>query len=245
MSRRSLKRISAPGLPPWPRLYFDQDKKIAVVSARHATWRSFEWARRASYVLLAAATAVVAYLLWIRLPIQDPAIRGAGAFLITAFVFPIAKPLVENASRGFLARQIFASRTILWASEKAIAFKSRFYSKPVVVWRYWKGQTVTGKFILNRDLNATRYATDERQNKPGPRSHLDEAMVLEIVISAMDKDVPMTSRGQGPLQRTVPVTELNSQLATKFTMVFAAATMLTQKTDEKQKQSGSGTDIDA
>ena len=245
MSRRSLKRISAPGLPPWPRLYFDQDKKIAVVSARHATWRSFEWARRASYVLLAAATAVVAYLLWIRLPIQDPAIRGAGAFLITAFVFPIAKPLVENASRGFLARQIFASRTVLWASEKAIAFKSRFYSKPVVVWRYWKGQTVTGKFILNRDQNATRYATDERQNKPGPRSHLDEAMVLEIVISAMDKDAPMTSRGQGPLQRTVPVTELNSQLATKFTMVFAAATMLTQKTDEKQKQSGSGTDIDA
>jgi len=245
MSRRSLKRISAPGLPPWPRLYFDQDKKIAVVSARHATWRSFEWARRASYVLLAAATAVVAYLLWIRLPIQDPAMRGAGAFLITAFVFPIAKPLVENASRGFLARQIFASRTILWASEKAIAFKSRFYSKPVVVWRYWKGQTVTGKFILNRDQNATRYATDERQNKPGPRSHLDEAMVLEIVISAMDRDVPMTSRGQGPLQRTVPVTELNSQLATKFTMVFAAATMLTQKTDEKQEQSGSGTDIDA
>ena len=245
MKRRSLKRISAPGLPPWPRLYLDQDKKVAVVSARHATWRSFEWARRASYVLLAAATAVVAYLLWIRLPIQDPAIRGAGAFLITAFVFPIAKPLVENASRGFLARQIFASRTILWASEKAIAFKSRFYSKPVVVWRYWKGQTVTGKFILNRDLNATRYATDERQNKPGPRSHLDEAMVLEIVISAMDKDAPMTSRGQGPLQRTVPVTELNSQLATKFTMVFAAATMLTQKTDEKQKQSGSGTDIDA
>ena len=245
MSRRSLKRISAPGLPPWPRLYFDQDKKIAVVSARHATWRSFEWARRASYVLLAGVMAIAVYLLWSRLPIQNPAIRGAGALFIAAIIFPIAKPLVETASRGFLARQIFASRTILWTSEKAIAFRSRFYSKPVVVWRHWKGQTVTGKFILNRDQNATRYATDERQNKQGPRSHLDEAMVLEIVISAMDKDVPMTSRGQGPLQRTVPVTELNSQLATKFTMVFAAATMLTQKTDEQRKRSVSGTDIDA
>ena len=63
MSRRSLKRITAPGLPPWPRLYFDQDKKVAVVSARHATWRSFEWARRAAYVLLAAAMALVVYVL--------------------------------------------------------------------------------------------------------------------------------------------------------------------------------------
>lgn len=245
MKLRSLKRISAPGLPPWPRLYFDRDKKVAVVSVRHATWRSFEWAGRASYVLTIAAMAVVAYALWIRLPVENPVLRGAGVFLIAAIVFPIAKPLIETASRGFLARQIFASRTILWASEKAIAFKSRFYSKPVVVWRHWKGQTVTGKFILNRDQNATRYATDERQNKQGPRSHLDEAMVLEIVISAMNKDAPMTSRGQGPLQRTVPVTELNSQLATKFTMVFAAATMLTQKTDDKRRQRSNGTDIDA
>ena len=245
MPRRSLKRITAPGLPPWPRLYFDREKKVAVVSVRHATWRSFEWASRGSYVLLIAAMAIAGYMLWIRLPIQNPVMRGTGAVAILAFVFPIAKPLVETTSRGFLARQIFASRTILWASEKAIAFKSRFYSKPVVVWRHWKGQTVTGKFILNRDQNATRYATDERPNKRGPRSHLDEAMVLEIVISAMNKDAPMTSRGQGPLQRTVPVTELNSQLATKFTMVFAAATMLTQKTDEKQRRSSSGTDIDA
>lgn len=189
--------------------------------------------------------AAVAYQLWLRLPVQNPALRGAGAFLIVVIVFPMARPLIETASRGFLARQIFASRTTLWASEKAIAFKSRFYAKPVVVWRRWKGQTVMGKFILNRDQNAMRYATDERQNKPGPRSHLDEAMVLEIVISAMNKDVPMATRGQGPLQRTVPVTEVNSQLATKFTMVFAAATMLTQIPNDKRSQTTQGTDIDA
>lgn len=189
--------------------------------------------------------AAVAYQLCFRLPVQNPALRGSGAFLIVAFVFPIARPLIETASRGFLARQIFASRTTLWTSEKAIAFKSRFYSKPVVVWRRWKGQTVMGKFILDRDQNAMRYATDERQNKPGPRSHLDEAMVLEIVISAMNKDVPTAIRGQGPLQRTVPVTEVNSQLATKFTMVFAAATMLTQIPNDKRSQTTQGTDIDA
>ncbi len=243
MRRREMVLITAPGLPPWPKLYLDRRRRIAHVVAKHPTWRSYEWALRATALLKWIVFAPTGYCLWLQLVRFDPTLRFVALFLGCCFLFPIINLTVRYSTHGFFARQIFAARTEFWASSQAIAFRSRFYRKPVVVWRKWKDQRVKSKFILNRDADAASCSMDRQGNQNRPRSHLDEAMILELVVAAVDTRNTVASRDQ-LLQRTLPVTEVNSRLARKFTMVFAAAVMLTADSSNVSATEVAGTDID-
>ncbi len=243
MRPRKMVLVTAPGLPPWPRLYLDQQRRLAYVVAKHPTWRSYEWALRATTFLKWVVFVPTGYCLWLQLFQLDTSVRIVALFLGCCFLFPIVSLTIRYSTHGFLARQLFATRTKFWASPHAIAFQSRFYRKPVVVWRRWKDQRVKSKFILNRDADAASCSMDRQGTQNHPRGHLNEAMVLEIVVTAVDTRTTVASRDQ-LLQRTIPITEVDGQLARKFTMVFAAAVMLTSNDSQVSALTTSGTDID-
>lgn len=243
MRHRDMVLVTAPGLPPWPRLYFDQRNRRAIVIAKHPTWRSYQWAFRTAAFFKWMVFFSVMYWGWLYLSPIEPLFRIMALFLVLCFLLPILDTAIRFSGCGFLARQIFATKTVIWASPNAIAFRSWFYRKPVVVWRQWKGQQVRTRFILNRDQDATSQLTMNSAKSLLPRHHLDEAMVLEIVVAAVDPRTSIVSRDQ-MLQRSIPVTEVNMRLARKFTMVFSAATMLTSIGPNESQQINPGIDID-
>lgn len=243
MLHRDMVQVTAPGLPPWPRLYFDRRKRRAMVVAKHPIWRSYEWALWTAAFFKWMVFFSVAYWGWLYLSQLEPVLRFLALFLVLGFLLPVLDAAIRYSGSGFLARQIFATKTVFWASPNVIAFRSRFYHKPVVIWRQWKGQRVRARFILNRDQDAASRMTMNSTKQLLPRHHLDEAMVLEIVVATVDPKTSIASRDQ-MLQRSIPVTEVNMRLARKFTMVFSAATMLTSIGPNETQHTTPGTDID-
>ena len=102
---------------------------------------------------------------------------------------------------------------------------------------------------LNNQMKAL-YGLDKDTNAVVASSLINPDGVItdnienQIVISVINSNGPMAGNQQGTLQRTIPITELNAQLATKFTMVFSAATMLTGA-EQETNQTSEGTDIDS
>ena len=244
MPHSNMVLVTAPGLPPWPRLYFDQRKRRVIVIAKHPTWRSYQWAFRTATFFKWMVVFSAMYWGWLYLNPLEPLFRFAALFLVACFLLPVLNAVIHHSGCNFIARQIFATKTVFWASPNAIAFKSRFYHKPVVVWRQWKGQRVRTRFILNRDQDAASQLTLNSARPLIPRHHFDEAMVLEIVVSSVDPKSRIVSQDQ-MLQRSILVTEVNMRLARKFTMVFSAATMLTSVEPNESQHINPGVDIDA
>lgn len=246
MSRKRWVLVSAPGLPSWPKLWFDPVNRRAKVVARHATWRSYQLAIYFAEVLVWIGIAILAVIVWFYIGEFEPANR-IWIILLALFVgMPILSFTIRHGLREPLARQLFATRTILMAGPKAIAFQSRLYSIPIVIWRRWKGRIVRAKFIVQRDHDATVFLSDQfRPNKGTPRNHLDEAMMIEVVLATGNKNEGASFSSGSTIQRTIPVTEVNGCLARKISMVFAAACLLTEKQqDSSHTKPSSGVDID-
>ncbi len=246
MKSSGMRRISAPGLPPYPKLKFDPVKRRAIVSARHATWRSVEWALRCTEVLVWTSNLGLAWFIWQRVPPYELSARVAVFLLALAVCLPIATFAIRQALPGFLARRMFATKTVLWFTPDGIAFRSRLYEKPVIVWRRWNGRPVRVRFIVQPDDDAASYANgaDPRQRKP--LEHLREARMLEIVLTTVNRQRNTDLNNEGTILRSIPITEINGRLAMKFTMVYTAAVMLTGSSLELcSRPPSDGVDIDA
>lgn len=244
MTKRMV-RVTAPGLPPLPRLYFDPQQRRAIVAARHPTWQSHQHAIRATELTSWAVTILVAFLLWPAIGTDDMVFRVSVFVFAVALVYEIVNYLLHRTWRYFLARQMFATRTVLWFTPEAIAFRSRLYAKPVVIWRKWKSLPVRVKFILQRDLDIPSPNPRARHTKNIPTEHLQEAMVLELVLTAHDRRRDVNTGGQDAVLRAIPITEISSRWATRFTMVYSAAAMLTSPVQRPMEEGIRGADIDA
>ncbi len=242
---KHLIRVSAPGLPPLPRLYFDPRQRRAVVAARHPTWRSHQHAIRVTELTSWALTILVAFLLWPLTAMEDMVCRVALFVLAMAIIYEILNYLLHRTWRYFLARQVFATRTVLWFTPEAIAFRSRLYERPVVIWRNWKTLPVRVKFILQPDRDIPSQNPRARPARNIPVEHLHEAMVLELVLTAHDRRRNVNSGSQDAVLRAIPITEISSRLATRFTMVYSAAAMLTAPVQTSVEREAQGADIDA
>jgi len=197
---------------------------------------------RLAAFLVSFGYVVFAVFAWRFLDPMQPAYRVGVLLFGCAFAFPMIKFVTVHGFVGFLARQVFATRTSVWVSPRVFAFRSRIFVNPVAIWRLWKGQLVRLSFILNQDDDAALVASELRQNQQALQSHLKEAMVLEVVVSARNTADPLTSSEQ-LLRRTVPVTEISVRNARRFSTVLAAAVAITAKLDLDPKPVG-GTDID-
>ena len=240
-----MKRVTAPGLPNKPVLYFDEETKRAKVSIRHATWQSREWAMKTTKIILAIALGIYVWQV-IRIlsgsrP-EDIMVTIVGSLIL----IPIAIHAIRYTLIGFLERQIFPARTTLWFTPNAIAFKSRLYASPVVVWRTWKGQPVKISFILDMDQGALDYADTLHHMKRFYRSHFNSSEMLSMVVKAVDQGIGAEHLGQPDAQRLIPITEVSNRVSRKFTLVYAtAASMTAIKPSVAETPRSNGIDIDS
>ncbi len=242
--RSRFQRVTAPGLPGWPKLYVDRKSRRAIVMARHATWRSYFCAARAAVFLTWCSYLVIVAVIWNLTQDFESAYRVVLTLVPCAILFPVAKFVLTESSVGFLARQIFPTRTRVWVSSKAFAFRCRMYARPVVIWRQWKGQNVQISFIMNRDDEAAREQANAKPNQRSLQVYLNEAMMLEAVVSSSNAASPM-ARGNQLLRRSIPVTEISSRMARKFSTVLNAAVAATSEVTEQHSQhEHGGQDID-
>ena len=242
MRRNQFQRVTAPGLPSWPRLYVDLKSRHAYIVVRHPTWRSYQCAWRIATVMSWLGCMVAAVFVWNALAGFDNVFRILLTLVSCAVLFPVVKFVMVHGSVGFLARQFFPTRTKLWVSAKGFAFRSRLYARPIVVWRHWKGQSVRLSFILSRDDDAASAAINLKPTQKRLQATLNEALMLEVVISAATPRDKMISNEQ-LLRRTIPLTEVSSRYARKFTTVFSAAVAVTSEVTQASQQT-EGIDID-
>ena len=248
MSKPNFVQVSAPGLPPWPQLWFDAQHKHAVVSARLATWRSVESAARACGIIWLLGSIIAGWRLWLHF--SDQFQRGE-ALLVTLFcvaiVVAFARPIVHGAFRGFLARQIFCSRVRVWFRPNAIAFRSRLYSSPVVLWRSWKGDPVQGRFELTNDPEAAELDDWDARKRIQGSAHLKHAYVLRMIVTTTNPHKELTFTHQSNFVREIPMLEISAEDSARFTTVLTAAASLTAtKPDDVRpnNQATTGIDID-
>lgn len=247
MSSDNFRRVSAPGLPTWPPLLFDSHRRRAMISARHPVWRGQEWALTITELLSVFVTGVLALLAW---PYFIPHVDIVGRILLgtLAVVFAawVLKFLLHQSVGLLLARWVLSTKIDFWFTPEAVAFRSRLYARPVVVWRHWQHQPVGVRFIIQEDRDAISYVQSLDGKRKLPTHHLREAKLLELVMTTARQQGPMPSGGQDNILRTIPVTEVNCRWAAKLTMVCAAAVMLTADQDNSSHGwAGGGADIDA
>ncbi|QDU98624.1 hypothetical protein [Lignipirellula cremea] len=232
--------LTAPGLPPWPPLLVDPTRGVALVSARHATWRSFEWAAKTTEFCVWVTCCGIAIVILTYFPHPIPLVRAFGLLIIGGIAFPIVSALVRHNVWGPLARQLFCIRTVVEFHPEAIVIRSPLYDQPVVVWRSWNGQPVQTRFMVEPDHAATAAAENANPKRKYSKEHLRGGLMLFVVVSTQNQ------MSEGGIFRAIPITEISTTLAAKFTMVCTAAATLTRlDRQSEQARTTRGVDIDA
>lgn len=237
-------RVTAPGLPPHPKLLFDEATRRAKIVVRHATWQSQERALYVTEAIVWLVVALSAWQSWQWLPGWELPSRCLLLLAIVAALLPITRYALRNTLPTFIARQLLATRLEFWLSPEAMAFRCHRYDQPVVVWREWEAKPVRLKFILQNDRDAEAYHRSLGNKRSLPVNHLHEARLLELVLTTVNRHTAEKFDGQGTILRTIPVSEIDSQLATKVTMVLAAAVTLTVPQQREPVAAAGGQDID-
>lgn len=250
MQGNGLKRFRAPELPPFPKLLVDREKCRAIVSARHAVWQSHERAGVLTSVVLLIGALSFAYIVARLVPPTELhafwVVYVIAAVLLCTVSFAVLRSLLSE----FFARQVFPTKTTFWFTADAIAFSSRLYSKPVVIWRKPGSRPVSLRFLLDQDQNAeacarAHAAKHSSGKRAVPGSHLHEAQLLYLSIAEGDLSAAPGTLPRA-IMRRIPVTEVSSRQGTKFTMVCNAAIALTFADEKRTGVSvAAAADIDA
>jgi hypothetical protein len=246
MNSATFTRVTSPGLPSWPSLLLDTRHKRAVVSIRLATWRSWLWAHRASLLMGWCVNLWAGWWVWEWSELlADPLVGGCLAVLGFGVGGALTKPLFPPALDGFLARQVFASRSRVWFTPEVIAFRSRLYTNGVLLWRRWRDQPVQFKFDITSDPEAAeqRSAMTPAQAALGPR--LQSAHLLRLVISTFDPSRVFTQATQANVVRSLPLLEVDLCDAQRLTVVLSTAAALTAAPVTRTVHQPGGVDIDA
>ncbi|WP_040352832.1 hypothetical protein [Blastopirellula marina] len=220
-------RVSAPGLSPWPPLLFDPDKRRAVVSARVVHWRSIGWGKFATECLIWIINGVSVVIVWSHLGIDEVGLRIAFSILGGLMIGSFASQLLRTLAPEALARQFFASRLTIWFSEEAIAFRSRYYDQPVVIWRSWQGQPVKTQFHMQPDDEAKAFASQLEDSKRLTRNDVEEAVCIELVLSMLCQTATSPIGQQETILRSLPIAPVQAKDVIKIVMVLTAAATLT------------------
>lgn len=239
-------RVTAPGLPPHPRLMFDPKKRWAKVSVRHPTWQSEENAILATVVIVLVAKFWLVWMIWHRLPLEEVFPRLVVTMLVYFVSAPVVACLLSATLQGFLARQVFPKRTTLWVTPKAIAFRSHLYARPVIIWREWNGLPVRPSFLMHPNGGAERYKQSLSVERAQKKSHLNNASLLVMVLATTARDTTDAYGGKNGTARVIPITDIHMSAVAQFTMVFSMALQITAPRQESgPTNSPSGIDIDA
>lgn len=234
-------RVAAPGLPPSPSLWFDPDKRQAIVSARFANWRSYGWEAAVTKFLMGTIVIGVGIFLCKTVP------RESAHFAIVGFFFTVIATSIFFClfGGGVLARQIFPARLKVWFSEQGIAIQSGLYYRPIVVWRNWNEQPVMTQFIVQQDDEARQYLghLDARQRQS--RHDLEDAVRIDMVLSTLCR-MPGDRIGQQEMiRRPLPIAQLRRSDAVRIaTVLTAAATLTNPKHHPNSKTGAGGVDLD-
>lgn len=236
--------VTAPGLPPWPKLLFDPDRSTALVVARHANWRSHARAEVAARLISFLILPVIAWLIWQQIPLPGPE-RLLTLFFIGIILFPIALIILQGSLKTFLARRLFASKCIFRFNQQSILIQSNLYERPVLVWRIWNGTPLQIRFHLQDDLEANRRADELAWKHKKIDTSLKQSHVLELLVSTNTNEHALATLVNHAIQRTIPVAEIGTADATKLVVVCAAATLLTFPRQTSPAHHSTGVDIDA
>ena len=241
-----MKQMSSPGLPQWPKLWFDAELQLATIVVRHATWRSYEWACWTTEVMVWMVNGIILLGAWLVFETPNIGVR-IGLVLVAWIVCTgLASMATRKTFRDPLARFVFATTTTVWATTDSVIFKSRLYVSPVVAWREWKGRPIRFKFVVESDPDAVSYLTDHRGDKDWPRGPINEAAIISLVVTTPSSQTSAVPTNHTNLQRAIPISEVSSRHAQKFSTVFSAALDLVSPKAEQIEQSVNlGVDIDA
>lgn len=238
-----MKRVTAPGLPAWPLLFLDPEKKRAVVTGRFAAWRSYEAAILCTKMLRAMLAVYLVWWIWDQLPPGTPEVlRFAIALVGSLVVTALTRPVMTEALHGFLARQVFSKRITVWFRPDAMAFRSPLYSRGVVIHRSWKGRPVQARFDVGTDANAAEKRMRVQQ-RTRDVMHFEMARLLRVIVSTVNTNQIVTSTTQSNFVRSIPMLEIDMRDAQRVTVVLAAAASLTSASG-RTKSRTEGVDID-
>lgn len=230
MMSSAWERVTAPGLPNWPALRFDSENRQAIVSAAIPTWRSRIYAEGSAQVLIFTIWIAIGYWLWTR---SVSRFSGVETLFVFAFFMALLFPLVAAFTKPnlvpLLVRRLFATKTKVMFSAEMICIKSRLYSQPIVVWRSWEGRPVRCRFMVEQDQGAARAGDESQILQQRFGGSLREATIVALLIDTGQTLQVTPEPGFDSSYRSVPVTEANTEFATKLTTVYTAAAALTSR----------------
>jgi len=236
-------RVTAPGLPSWPRLYFHPEKRQAVVPLRLATWRSWERAYLTAGLVAWTINLLATAYIWNYLAfVENPIGRGMVTFVALGVVATVTKPLVPAALGGFLARQLFAYRSTVWFTPHVIAFKSPLYEGGVQLERLWNGHPVLFRFDMSIDADAQSKLTLKETSNQLHR-YYQSAQLLRLVITAADAQ-RWTATAHNAQMRSLPILEIDGKDVSAVATVLTGAVALTTGQGSQVARSIPGHDID-
>ncbi|WP_437207143.1 hypothetical protein [Planctomicrobium sp. SH664] len=251
MPEARFERITAPGLPAWPWLMFNEEHQRAIVSFRLATWRSGQQADRLSQQAAVGIALLIGWNIWNRVAFFDNLIGQAIVTLIGfGCIHRVLSGWIPLAFSSFLARKVFARRSTVWFTPNEIAFRSRLYERGIVIPRTWNGHPVQIRFDVSSDPDAQEeLARSHRHQNHDARHRLQSAHMLRLLISATDPQRSLGQSVQSPLARAIPMFQVDLHDAQRLTVVLAAAAQLTARIPLPTAQSvpgpDDGLDIDA
>jgi len=244
-NKTTFSPVTAPGLPTWPVLMFDSVRRRAKVSLRLATWQNWTYAHYASQVIRFVLSFIVGGYTYTHLGFIENWIgQSFWAIIGACFFSTIIKPIVHTTCDGFLARQVFATRTVLWLNPQSIAFRSSLYTNGVVLWRNWKHRPISIQFDITSAPNAQNHQHHADPARQQLQQKQQSNCLLRAIISTPNQHHLPTTPTNPNLMRAIPILELDQEDAANVTMVLIAATSLTQQSPKEKTTPKHGTDID-
>lgn len=243
--KSSLVRYTAPGLPNWPVLWFDPNRKRAFVKVRVATWRSWVRAHRATRVVRWLLNFSLGWQVWEQLAFIESLFgRGFWVLMIVGMFTAAAKPWMHAALDGFFARNPLAVTTTFWFNPQAVAFKSRMYTNGVVIWRAWRDRLVHLAFSVDKDPHADNQQEPRDTTQQEQKRRRLTACYLRLTIELREHDhMPVLSTLPHSM-REIPVLELDQDHVSAVAMVLMTASALTEVVPDQCIRTPHGIDID-
>ncbi|MEZ6137027.1 MAG: hypothetical protein R3C53_19200 [Pirellulaceae bacterium] len=226
-----LVQVTAPGLPTRPKLWFDPVRKQAMIRMRLTNWRNVEWGAKFDAILRLLLTIMTLGGTWLYGQVHWHPGKTLLACLFGGLVFHLlAGRLCSGVIIRCFSEGLFPSRVSVWLTEEAMAVKSCLYSKPIVLWRTWKGFPVPLEIAQDVDDEATELRVAfEAARKPRSLEHLKSAVVAQVIYGAQLSRFD-SEQGVGSMfRRALPLFPLDRKELVPVILVLKAAIALTAK----------------
>lgn len=238
------RRMVSPGLPASPPLFFDERDGTATVNVCVATWRGWGLAQGATKFVTFGVSGLAGSVIWHGL--SELAERGSQVCLTAmgfGLTYGMGYSLTHSVLDGFFARQFFSTRTQLRFTSESFSFRSRFYRKPVVIWRKWRGQPVELRFDVTKDCDASDFGYSPYQNSNLVQRRRQTACVIRLIVAVASSHRPVQSFSD-PLMRAIPLLEVDDRDAPRVATVLTAAAAITSRHTQASSHPQAGVDVD-